>query len=382
MKLLRKITLVAVSLLTLNMSVNASDHADPIALTNLAEGITGLFAFPKGDDLIVILTVRRSLTSPPPYRFGDRDFTIYMDLDADISFDSAENNARYGGTVNKPDQIYPEIAIRFRLDENGQPQAGFPKFEGTKELRGYQDIPVDVGVYDDPFIFPRFFKMNVVAMSLKIPMSAFPAGQKDMLLWATTRDDGDLVDHVGRSNRTQQARFDFLNRLTPDKQVPDIQWRRDGGVTIQNGLAELMSHFQPVGALSGLYEYIFEIRPYDIHPDVMIYSTKREPGYPNGRRLEDDVAGLTCDQGECILQELAFIEGGWPRQTVNDKPFQADFPYLAEPWPDHPEHDHPERFAIIFWSLVIGLLVLFILYNRRKADLAEIPYVPPHSTGF
>jgi hypothetical protein len=53
--------------------------------------------------------------------------------------------------------------------------------------------------------------------------------------------------------------------------------------------------------------------------------------------LTDDVALLTCEQGDCPLIENSFIDSKeWPRATVNDKPFLTEFPYLAEPWPSTP----------------------------------------------
>ena len=59
-------------------------------------------------------------------------------------------------------------------------------------------------------------------MVLSIPMSAFPDGQRDFILWGTAYKDGKLIDHSGRSNRTQQARFDALNALPPSEHVAEI----------------------------------------------------------------------------------------------------------------------------------------------------------------
>jgi hypothetical protein len=88
---------------------------------------------------------------------------------------------------------------------------------------------------------------------------------------------------------------------------------------------------------------VFNLRAYDFQPDVMIYSRRPEyrVEFPNGRQLEDDVAYLTCMQGDCQLDELSFAvkdpkkhadTNGRP--TKNDRPFSDSFPYLAEPWPD------------------------------------------------
>jgi hypothetical protein len=124
----------------------------------------------------------------------------------------------------------------------------------------------------------------------------------------------------------------------------------------QQGLYTFVNKYRQTAPLGGLLEYVFNIRPYDLVPDVMIYTTRVPEGFPNGRRLEDDVAGLTCSVGDCVLQEIAFIEGGWPRETINDKPFLDDFPYLAETWPDSPPP--PQPVSIV--PLVLGVLTVLL----------------------
>jgi len=112
-----------------------------------------------------------------------------------------------------------------------------------------------------------------------------------------------------------------------------------------------------------VYEIEFQMRKYDPQPDVMVYTTRNPPGFPNGRRLEDDVAHITCEIGDCVLQELSFIEGGWPRATKNDKDFLPDFPYLADPWPNAPEMPTTTRSIVplIVMYVVILLLIFTVL---------------------
>lgn len=62
-----------------------------------------------------------------------------------------------------------------------------------------------------------------------------------------------------------------------------------------------------------------------------------------------------CVVGDCLLQELSSIEGGWPRAVVNDKPFLPDFPYLAEPFPDSAEKVRTES----IWPYLIPVLIVF-----------------------
>jgi hypothetical protein len=91
----------------------------------------------------------------------------------------------------------------------------------------------------------------------------------------------------------------------------------------------------------------------------MIYTDRFPAAYPNGRQLADDVVAITCRTGDCLLQELSFIEGGWPRATVNDKPFLDEWPYLAEPWPEKAEAP-PSSKSILPYIIGIALLIMIV----------------------
>jgi len=60
----------------------------------------------------------------------------------------------------------------------------------------------------------------------------------------------------------------------------------------------------------------------------------------------------------CLLVELAQRTGIWPQPTMNDKPFSATFPYLADPWPSSPE---PAPTAKSIVPLVIFIVLLLLL---------------------
>jgi hypothetical protein len=321
---------------TLSRIAVASDHADPMWLAEDEQeaNITGLFFFPDGDRMVVIFNVRRSLTAPPPYNLEPFEYNVHMDTHSKVSFDKAEDVARYGGTVETPETISPDVTLKFHLKNDATVKdRSFTGLASTDNIREF------CGVRDDPFIFTKFFGFNVISMVVSIPASAFPP-TKTWLLWGTTNrvSNGEQIDHVGRSNRTQLGRFEILNTVPPNEHVALINKVAMHRLDIQNFLLKAAPPLANLNQLSG-----FLIRHYDVKPDVMIYTSESPPGFPNGRRLTDDVALLTCAQGDCPLQENAFIDHTrdnsfiWPRAVVNDKPFSSEFPYLAEPWPSSPQ---------------------------------------------
>jgi hypothetical protein len=394
--------LAGIAALLLAPAAAASDHADPINLDRLEGGITDLFVFPAKDgvrrvnrkaitvreanQLAVILCVRRSLTTPPPYPgLNEFDYAIFMDLHSPVRFDNELDRQRYGGIVTNPERIDPDFSIKIRLNDNtsikelkveAKEESGWKvrawkkdgKWEGRK---GRFEEPYS-GVRDDPFIFPMFFGTNVIAMVLDVPLDWFPGMPQDFLIWATSSRHGVPIDHVGRSQRTQLPRFDLLNTLPPREHVAALK-KKDGDPGLLDDL--LRTRIRPV----------FNLRNYDYQPDVMVF-TRRDgfpAEYPNGRQLEDDVAYKTCMEGDCQLYELSFnvkdpmkYQKTNGRPTENDKPFSDTFPYLAEPWPDKEEAPPPEltmtnrlRLAGLVALVAVVFLTPWVLYFRAVRRL-------------
>ena len=353
-------------LLMIPFALRASDHADPQWLKpDQAEAnITGLFFFPEGDRMIAILDVYRALTGAPPYNLQNFEYTIHMDTHSPIAFDNPEDLARYGGTISKPEGITDDVTLTFHLNNDTT-----LKEKSFKGLKSEEDIRIYTGVKDDPFIFPKFFNVNVISMAVSIPKTAFPQNQQNWLLWATTKDTktGMQIDHVGRSNRTQLGRFDYLNTLPPSQHIAAIDEKTKSIDKLQQFFKDYLPPLANLNQLSGLL-----IRHYDHVPDVMIYTNSLPAGFPNGRRPADDVALLTCNQGDCPLQENAFIDTkAWPRATVNDKPLLTEFPYLAEPWPAKPQVLAGYSLPYLWEYLIIPVLIIVLFI----AGLASLIYL-------
>ena len=272
--------------------------------------------------LAVIFDVRRSLTKNDKLHLAPFVYRVFFDLHSRVLFDAGEDPlhfkpselARYGGSIPEPEKILPDVTLEFRLNDDAT-----LKQKTLTGLANEELIQVYTGIRDDPFIFPTFNTTDVVAMVVIIPLRCFPAGQQDWLAWCTTTENGRQVDHDGRSLRTQNPRLDMLNTLPPSQHVAAVKAAMDHPSLV----SELALKFK----IQGMFQY----RPWDLFPDVMIYSTRFNVGFPNGRRLADDVASLLAQNGDTLLFENSYLKDAWPRVSVNNKPFLADFPYLAEP---------------------------------------------------
>ena len=250
--------------------------------------------------------------------------------------------ALYGGIIMQPDAIADDAILEFELrlkDRNGENsetefasdpritgipgpiQIVKPGHEGEMQNAPKDTIHIETNIFDDPFIFPRFFRRNVVGIVTTIPLASIrqQSGRGPILLWATTHRNGQ-IDHVGRSLRTQLPRFGYLNPYHPRDHVRKINEVHDRPTVMDDLLATFLS---PLEAH----------RHYDSVPDVMVYDLRKPAKFPNGRALTDDVAQTLAAAGETLLVELAYAESKqFPRATTNDKPFRPTFPFLAPRW--------------------------------------------------
>ncbi len=315
----------------------------------------------------------------------------------------------YGGIIGNPNAIAEEAVLDFQLTfspdgENSEASLADARFDGipgkvnmVSEARRSRDgmrdvsaaklwkpgaINVQIGIFDDPFIFPRFFRSNVVGLVTSIPLKNIrrpdgtAASGGPILIWATTHGpDGKQSDHVGRSLRSQLPRFGYLNGLHPSQHVAAITRMHASPTLFENVLTTFLA---PLEAH----------RHYDGAPDVMIYDLRKPAKFPNGRWLEDDVVKILADAGETLLLELSYSESRqFPRAETNDKPFRKDFPYLAPRWTalESSEHAAPgttfaDGFAVpnapdsaavglpnfvpdVWRSLWLGLTILVILFG-------------------
>ncbi|BDU39175.1 hypothetical protein [Vibrio nigripulchritudo] len=306
--LLRLIVIAVIA--PLSFQVMASDHRsplDPPEIWREEARLTDLFFWKEEDHYIMALTFFRDVDRTENPDFSELTYYIHWDLDADVKFDSEFDNMLYGGTVENSENIKEDATISFKMNDDLTLKSW--ESEGLKNREG---IEVFTGLRADPFIFPLTKGYNVMGFVVKIPVSSFPEDQRIFTLWANSilgDSHPHQVDHAGRALRTFQPRMQKLNFLPPHLHVEWIKTQP----TYSNSNTE-------------------GIRPFDYHPDVVIYDSSRPAKYPNGRYIEDDLIPTLCEASDCVTYERTIIFGGWPRRTTPFKPFLSDFPYLAEPY--------------------------------------------------
>jgi hypothetical protein len=273
-------------------AARASDHADTPLLVSTGRHdarITDLFAFTRGNQLVLILDTNPAIpASVTTYAWpSDLKLQILIDNDSEVSFDNAKANSIYGGSIAHPRGISEDVT--FNIDfPNGTPRLKVKGIRGgTKQIRLF------TGLRDDPFIRGPQIGKNIASIVIELPLRAVLKDSPTILLWGASRVGdvgGPILDLVGRSLRSQLSENLKLNDFHPK------------------------FHRSKLGLV----------------PDVMIYDTTFRADFPNGRELTDDVIDLVAaiDPGAGAQNVL---QTDTPFPSANDKPFLSTFPYLPEP---------------------------------------------------
>ncbi|MFN0125099.1 MAG: hypothetical protein ACKV19_00235 [Verrucomicrobiales bacterium] len=293
-----------------------------------------------------------------PLSLSPYTYRIFIDTDSPLSFTNRADNDRYGGTILNPTGIAEDITLEVSLSDDifvrdfrfggllhyDQSAAADHVVSNAAVTSANRDkIHIRAGIFDDPFIFPRFFRTNVIGIVIQIPLRHLDLDRQNWLIWGTTWNGKKQIDHVGRSQRTQLPRFDYLNDLHPRMHVAEINRVHERPTIIEDIRRSFISP-------------LFARRHYDAVPDVMIYRRDQPTRFPNGRMLSDDVGGIIAQTGDTQLFELSYADSTeYPRVTMNEgfykrlpsgelevadgkpvqlqhKVFRTSFPYLPVPW--------------------------------------------------
>ena len=291
--------IIAILFLSSALQAMGADHSD--TSLHIEEGrndarITDLYAFTRGENLVLILAV------DPTVPEGATTYKFPTDVEYRINIDNDSEVTAQGIILNKND-IREDIVISIRFKDDGT-----AVINGDNKFGSIFSIPflvlfscassddVDIvdaitnffaGPRDDPFIRgPRIGK-NVAAIVLEIPIDAVVKNNNPLLIWSTTNVDS------------------FPG---------DFQERAGGPITSM--LNDVLNFTHPSE----------DFENFSIEPDVLVLNTSLPSGFPNGRVLEDDVVDLVCP-GVCDN----IIENDEPFPSENDVPFLDDFPFLAPP---------------------------------------------------
>ena len=272
--------------------VRASDHGDTpllIAAQRHDARLADLFAFTRGDNLVLIATLDPTIPSDATeYVFApDLEVRILIDNDSEVTFDVPDDLAIFGGTVVEPQKIKKDIAFRIRFDEEGAPELNTNGLSGAAQ----QHITFFAGLRDDPFIRGPRIGRNIAAIVLELPLQDVLDDLDTLLIWATSKVEdinGPFQELAGRALRSQFLENDLMNTRRPRKHKKEL------GVT----------------------------------PDVVIFDISCPTAFPNGRELTDDVVDLVGDPRVLANDD--------PFPNENDLTFLNEFPYLAPPHPPGP----------------------------------------------
>ena len=308
--------------------VRAADHGDaPLVRFDSRLDINDVYAFQspsQSGNVVFIVTVVpvAGVTSPNTFHpSADYDIQVNTNSDPDSEFGF---NFRFGtpgaGNVQQ---------VRFVGESRTQ-----RVYEIVSSTNQTIDLPgggfVRASLADDPFFFDliafkaglgslcgptrtgvNFFRgLNTMAIALEVPRSVF--GTNSIGVWARTALNGQQVDRMGRPAINTvfipAAMKDAYNQGNPKD---DQRVYRDAFTATARALGNSADR------ANTLADFLL--------PDIMSIDTSSTAGFPNGRRLADDVIDI----------ELNLISNGALTTdcVASDSTFQNAFPYWAAPNP-------------------------------------------------
>ena len=331
-----KLLLIAMSLVaalsagSIQFGLEAADHGDaPGVRVDPRLDIPDVYAFQSPSNsanvvFIMTLSPLARIVSPNTFHpTADHDFFISTNADPAHEF---AFNFRFGppgpGGIqemrfigeSRTERLYDVLASSQRTVE--LPGGGF----------------IRANEIDDPFFFDfiafrsglgnlcggaggntgvNFFRgLNVTAIALELPRSLF--GSNNIGVYARTFLNGQQIDRNGRpvinTVFIPGPRKDEFNQISP---VDDLRLFRETFIT------SAMSLGNNAARSAFLADFLL--------PDILTLDTSNPAGFPNGRRIEDDVIDTALN---------LVSNGAITRDCVaNDNVLRTQFPYWSGPNP-------------------------------------------------
>jgi hypothetical protein len=314
----------------LRFGVSAADHGDaPGVRVDTRLDIPDVYAFQspsQSGNVVFIMTlapVARIVSQNNFHPRADHDFFVTTNADPDHEF---VFNFRFGPPG-------PGGLQEMRFIGESRTQRVFDVLATTGETVA---LPgggfIRANEIDDPFFFDfiafrsglgnlcggaggntgvNFFRgLNVTAIAVELPRSLF--GTNNIGVWARTALDGQQIDRNGRpvinTVFVPGPMKDAFNQTNP---VNDLSLFRNTFITSAMALGNNATR------AAFLADFLL--------PDILTLDTSSAAGFPNGRRLEDDVIDTSLN---------LVSNGAITRDCVaNDTTFRTTFPYWAGPNP-------------------------------------------------
>ncbi len=314
---------------------SAADHLDgPLADADGRLDITDVYAFqsPKNHhNTVLIMNVDPGAGVLSPTTFHpDAAYDLKIDTDGD-----ARPDITYQVRFSRPDHSGVQNVTLRRMPGSDSDEDKGESDDGVVLARGQTGRNIEVkgggmlraGLFDDPFFFDLaafrnnlqfcpggqgsdfFLGLNVASIVLEVPSSKLGT---QIGVWGRTRLHGKQIDRMGRP----AINTVFHNHNDPGKDAfnvgQPVHDQRDFRADVVNTLLALGNTQARANALADF-----------LLPDILTVDTSSSAGFPNGRRLQDDVIDI----------ELGLITNGAVTSDCvsNDSTFGGSFPYLGQP---------------------------------------------------
>ncbi|GJM10113.1 MAG: hypothetical protein DHS20C11_23890 [Lysobacteraceae bacterium] len=335
---------------TLPGAALAADHREaPLIQTDSRADINDVYAFRNatGDALVVAMTVN-PLASPeeaPTYTFDpnvaydflfDRNGNGKANRRIRVTFSDPTMGPQtfnvllpggesFDGMVTEPSvAALPNEAV-INAGPNGELAFAGPRDDPFFfDVVGFQRFLGGIGAFDGT---DGFAGKNVSAVVLEVPLTTVAGGSDSVQVWGTTsrrrvsvRLEGETEISFGRYQQIERMGNPAVNTALIPAELKDLYNvstpETDAAVfapSIVDSLTALGTDAENIGILASVAV-----------PDTLKIDFSAEDGYPNGRRLEDDVVDTLFF---FIFNQTSVPDG----VDANDKAFLDHFPYLAAP---------------------------------------------------
>ena len=286
-------------------STLASDHTDtPLHIETGRDDarLTDFWTFAQNGRLVMIMGINPFLPAEVrQYVFPtDVTYSFFIDRDSNVSFSNPVLNAAFGGTVDTPSSIRQDIRFNVTFDRFNKPMVDIRGASSTEAETIRSHMRLFTGLRAEAFIFAPFVRNNIAAIVIDVPLADVKKDSNTLLLWSTSNVDEFKGPFQELAGRTLYSQFDeklALNFIHPSQ------------------------HKAALG----------------LNPDVVILNTAAPSGFPNGRRLQDDivdlVAALPAPYNDARAFNLEISLAGFHANLSNIAPLPGVFPYLANPNP-------------------------------------------------